>query len=838
VKTQEKILLVALILTVLTASLFPTKVDAFSNRKGKFQEEIDTAILKGFDYIAGQINEDGGVRWVDESSSVAATVRVIQALGAAGYPQDYISSESGKSPIDFLISAGWDWVNKTESETPGFDVARAGQLLTAVAAANKNPHDFGHESVDLIYEINGFYDRNTGVFGNSGPDNVLDQVWGMMGLSANNAYVPLEAADWLASVQAEDGSWNDGFGSLLDTTPLAIMALIGSNHYNVDSPGIQSGLSFIKENQKEDGGWQTEWDTATNPNTTGMILQALSSLGQFPAADNWQQPEGKPLTALIAVQQENGVFGGEFGNTFSTADAIIGLTGRNINSLGFLEGASDAFDYLFEMQGPDGGWGNVGQTLDVMLALNAAGWQPNTVSSEGITPMDFISENLISYIEAGPDAIGKSIIGITAAGMDPQNYNGIDLVSSLMETYDETTQAFGSPENTWHQAFGILGLYPSAMKIPQGPVETLLGMQKEDGGWEYSTGMGTSPDSTSLAVQALIASGYSGEDQEILNALEFLHKTQSDDGGWGNSSTTSFAIMALNALGETSDFWVSDSGKNPVSNLFFYQKVNGAFVYSWEFPDDSIMSTASSLLAIFGGDYLLQSNELPDKNLAAIVIDPGNGEIQTACVDFEEDSISGFELLERSGFSYNTDQDGFLNSILEISNHEGETNYWSYWKWDGRGWQFQNIGASNTVVAAGTIEAWHFTSWEQYPSLPPEYTPDINDICGEEILAEYSQNPFLGYNNLHPFALQEQVEVEGPSETTPQETTDEPNVDSTKIIDQVEEQEETIQSLPSAEEDQKDKQEQPGSPIAFYLLAGAGVILLIFLSILYLRRQK
>ena len=660
----------------------------------------------------------------------------------------------------------------------------------------------------------------------------------MMSLRANNANVPREAADWLVSVQAEDGSWDDGFGSFLDTTPLAIMALIGSNHYNVDSPSIQSALNFIIENQNEDGGWQNEWDTATNPNTTGVILQAICALGHFPVDENWQQSGGNPLTALLDAQQENGVFGGEFGNTYSTADAIIGLTGRNITSLGFLQGASIAFNYLFDVQEPDGGWGNVGQTFDVMLALNAAGWQVDTISKEGLSPLDFISENLLSYIEAGPDALGKSIIGITAASMDPRNYNGTDLGSRLMETYDETTQAFGTPENTWHQALGILGLHSAAMEIPPEVVETLVGLQKEDGGWEYSTGIGTSPDSTSLALQALIASGYSGEDQEILNALEYLDNTQSVDGGWGDSSTTSYAIMALNALGQSSDMWVSNIGKDPISNLFFYQKENGAFVYSWEFADDSIMSTASSLLAIFGGDYLLQANETPVDNFAAIVIDPGDGDIQTACVSFEEDSINGFELLERSGFSYETDQDGFLNSILEISNPEGETKYWSYWYWDGREWQFHNIGMSNTIVAAGTVEAWHFTSWEQFPSLPSEYVPDINEICGEEILADYNQQPYLDYNNLNPFALQGSVELQPPSETASQEKTDKPIVDSGEINEPSEEQEEMLQSSTSAEQDQMEDQEGTSSPLALVLIAGAGVLIVIFITILYLRRQK
>ncbi len=831
-KTQNKYIQITVILAVLAASFFPITAEAYSNGKITSQEEIDTAIIEGFDYIASQVNPDGGIPWIDETSSVATTIRVVQALAAAGYPQDFIISESGNRPIDFLESEGWEWVIQTEAETPGFSTARAGQLLTAVAAANKNPRAIGKGSSDLVYEIKYRFDQNSGIFGESSGENVLDQVWAMIGLAANNASVPLAAADWLASAQGEDGSWNDGFGSYLDTTPLAVMALLGSGHYGIESPSIKSALNFIKQNQQEDGGWQNQWDTTTNPNTTGVILQAISSMGQFPTDETWHQPEGNPLSALSETQQENGVFGGEFRNAYSTADAIIGLTGRNTISLGFLESASKAFDYLFEIQGSAGGWGNVGQTLDVVMALNAAGWQPKSVIRDGSSPLDFVSENLSAYLEAGPDAIGKSILGITAAGLDPRNFNGVDLASRLIESYDETALAFGSPQNSWHQAFGILGLFSAGMEIPQGASETLLGLQKDDGGWEYSTGIGTSPDSTALAIQALVASGFTVEDQKIINALDYLHETQSAHGGWGDSSTTSFAIMAINALGQTSDMWPSDSGKTPVENLMTYQKANGPFFYSQEFNDDSVMSTASSLLALFGGDYLFDVNETAAENYAAIVVDPGSGEVQTSCVSFNEDSITGLDLLEMSGFNYTLDQDGFITSLVDTSNQEGETNYWSYWYWDGREWQFHSTGAANTVVAPGSVEAWHFTSWELFPSLPLKYIPDIDDICEVKILADFSQQPHISYNDLVPFALQEPVEIEATSEEPNEEVTAAPTIES------IPEGTARIQSTPTIDEDQIDEQERTGSRFAIILIAAAGLITILIMIILYLRRRK
>ncbi len=71
------------------------------------------------------------------------------------------------------------------------------------------------------------------------PRQRVDQVWAMIGLSANNASIPLDAANGLETAQREDGTWDDGFGSYLDTTPLAILALLGSGHTEPQSPSIQ-----------------------------------------------------------------------------------------------------------------------------------------------------------------------------------------------------------------------------------------------------------------------------------------------------------------------------------------------------------------------------------------------------------------------------------------------------------------------------------------------------------------------------------------------------------------------------------------------------------------------
>ena len=767
-KTYQVLVIIGFLVSMMSA----VSVSAAPNQVFTSQEDVDIAIAKGFKVITSQMNDDGGIRWFDESSSVATTLRVVHALAAAGYSQDYLISNSGKRPIDFLKAQGLAWVYQEEMETPAFSVARAGQLLSAIAAANENPRDFGGNSTDLIFELNTYYDPTTALYGQATPDSVLDQVWAIIGLSSNNVNVPVDAVDWLESAQKDDGSWDDGFGSFLDTTPLAMLALIGSNLTGIDSPSIETGIDFMMQNQQPNGGWQSEWDTNTNANITGVMLQVISILGQSASDDIWQKTDGNPTTALISIQQENGVFGVDFGNAYSTADAITGLSGKNIMSLGFVRATAKAFDFLISQQNTDGGWGSVGLTFDAMLALQAAGWQPNSVVAEEATPLDYISSNITDYIEVGPDSIGKSLLSLKALGLNLSQISESDLILKLLDTYNETDQAFGDPTNTWHQAFAILGLSATETEIPDGVVDTLINLQQDDGGWEYKTGSGSWPDNTALAVQALLAAGVSKDNEIIARAMDYFRTLQTSDGGWGDSSTTSYVLLALNALRQPFETWITVEGKHPISSLFSYQKPNGAFLFNWEFLDDNLMSTISALFAVYKGDYVIPGDETLSANTAAVVVDIGDGQIYADCVEFETSSISGLELLEISDFEFEMSE-GFINSIMGRSNAEGETNYWSYWSWNGREWVFNNVGAGDSIVVAGTIQAWYFTSWEVFPSLPPRFLPDIKQICDAQILKNYTDQPHLNYNDLfattviniqQPIIVEEQVVATSTSE--------------------------------------------------------------------------
>ncbi len=131
-------------------------------------------------------------------------------------------------------------------------------------------------------------------------------------------------------------------------------------------------------------------------------------------------------------------------------------------------------------------------------------------------------------------------------------------------------------------------------------------------------------------------------------------------------------------------------------------------------------------------------------NRAALVVRDGNGTIAKKCVAFAEASISGEELLRRSGLTATINYNAGLGGAICSINGYGcaypkqdcfckcqgvKCEYWAYWHWNSAAWQYSAVGASSYQVKNGALEGWAWGegSYGSTGAIPPSITFD--DIC-------------------------------------------------------------------------------------------------------------
>lgn len=127
------------------------------------------------------------------------------------------------------------------------------------------------------------------------------------------------------------------------------------------------------------------------------------------------------------------------------------------------------------------------------------------------------------------------------------------------------------------------------------------------------------------------------------------------------------------------------------------------------------------------------------RNRAAIVVRTPE-ETSSMCVLFDEDEITGADLLARSGFDAVTEPNALGTAVCSISGIGCPADdcfcryptFWGYWTDDGDGWTFSDAGSSDRVVVDGSADAWSFgRDGEPAPEL------GFDDVCaaGEETRA-------------------------------------------------------------------------------------------------------
>ncbi|MDP4110328.1 MAG: S-layer homology domain-containing protein, partial [Bacillota bacterium] len=155
-----------------------------------------------------------------------------------------------------------------------------------------------------------------------------------------------------------------------------------------------------------------------------------------------------------------------------------------------------------------------------------------------------------------PTDIAKYALTVKAAGGDPENAGGYNLIAMLYGNKNLLLQGNNGP------IFALITLNSGYYNIPENALwtkqrlkEYIISAQNDDGGYSLVKSGKSDADITAMALQALaLYRGQAGAKATIDKALDFLSKNQQDNGGFisdgvNNSESAAQAVIALTALG-------------------------------------------------------------------------------------------------------------------------------------------------------------------------------------------------------------------------------------------------------------------------------------------------
>jgi hypothetical protein len=282
---------------------------------------------------------------------------------------------------------------------------------------------------------------------------------------------------------------------------------------------------------------------------------------------------------------------------------------------GQLLAAGSALDWLAEQQSADdGGYGGVGSSVEVLMAIGSNGINPISWrrSAEAPSLLDYLMVRSVAFSQSGAASAGKLAVGISGT-------DGCLTYQSKkpMDYYDPASGMFS--QDAGFQTWAMLGTSALSQTVPADAVLYLKSMQQSDGGWEWTPGGfggGTDTNTTALAVQALVAAGESASSPEIEAALDYLEAAQNDDGGFpydadspygtdSDANSTAYVIQALIAAGEDLTTW-APAGSDPMDFLLSLQLPSGAFEWQAGFGED-LIATRQAISALMGRPFPLEA---------------------------------------------------------------------------------------------------------------------------------------------------------------------------------------------------------------------------------------
>ena len=345
-----------------------------------------------------------------------------------------------------------------------------------------------------------------------------------------------------------------------------------------------------------------KWLNSLSPNQVLLIKYTDSGYIELP-------------TELVEEDGEYYYYKSEL-KSFSTFAIIVKWRGFPLNTT---DGRIlRALEWLRTIQNDDGGFSNPDEESDIaktswaVMALAAAGENPNDWTKNNTSPIDYIRNNLKESIgRMGTADYARTILALKAVNENPRNFSGINLVDMLKSRIKENGQI---GDFIYTTIWGIMALKACDEDVNKS-VEWLKQQQNEDGGFAWTVGEKSDYDDTAAAIQALIAAGEPGDSEVIKKALDYLKTGQNEDGGFryfgssaSNAASDSWVIQALVAAGENPTEWKKNN-VSVVEHLLSLQTEEGFFNYTSYQTSNPGYMTVCAIMALLGKPHPVKAEE-------------------------------------------------------------------------------------------------------------------------------------------------------------------------------------------------------------------------------------
>ena len=310
----------------------------------------------GAAWLAGQFGAAGYIpsTTTPGTADLSGTANAVLALASAG--TDPVGAYAA---LSYLAANVDTYVTADGGDGPG----QLALLILDAHALGENPYAFGGTNlVARLLATQQTTGVDAGLFGTETQAADYDagnyqQGLALAALAAAGVTgtAPVTSAiSWLTAQQCTDGGWTtpDNANNACSGTPInfagpdtnsTAVAVDGLAAQHAVTPTISTkALAFLTAGQDLDAGWSYYPNSvgtpqSTDPNSTGLVVQALVALGLSPLAAQFQKGADNPVTALTSFQITSGAGVGAFtypgdtgANLLATNQAVPAIAGTTI----------------------------------------------------------------------------------------------------------------------------------------------------------------------------------------------------------------------------------------------------------------------------------------------------------------------------------------------------------------------------------------------------------------------------------------------------------------------------------------------------------------------------